>query len=814
MEELTFAPLLPASALAAAAGFLALLALIVAWRARLRAPAWMNAGALLLRWLALGCAVVLIARPEVLRRQTRAVRRPLIILVDDTQSLRLRDGERAPTRAEQGAAALSVLLSAAAAHDWAVRAYDAGDRLLPRQPQDSGLRAAAASSPLGERLAESLANRRLRAPQEEAGSQAGAVAGAVVLISDGCVNRGRPLAEAAGLLADRGVPLYAVALGEQRPLPPDAALTGLVVRPAATSGAAVPAATEGALPGQRLSVEARGQLLPGGPALSGPLADTMARLSVAGPLGAEASDFAEVDSFRHRLREAPAFTPARLAFTPRTPGLYRLRLSLDGLVGERQLANNVAYGSAQVFPPRRRVVYVCSRLGHDYRHLKQLFAAWAGPAVEVVNDFVRTAPAAEGAPAENPSEGLLGRWLEEGALTPSRGGVLIWEEPDPGRISGRTQAKLRAAVQSGELGVIWVVNEPAGALAARLRGTPLEDLFLFRDLASPEQEPAHAELGAEGAAREHPATRWAFAEARGRDPFAQALAPLAACGGFAAPRDGTVVLLRSAGRPLLSVGEVGAGRVALLASGETWRWLAPLRVELGREDSPRLATELWRRLVEWAGGETDAHEPIVRIHLARDIWELGQPLRARVAVRLPDPGAEVKLEHDMVRLASGQAVPAPRWAPFSGAAAGEAWDQAASGEGKGARLRVFSGAAGTPDQEGEWLLRVRALTGSGALIGTDQAPFCVQGSALEERSVRPDHQALAAAVEAARRPGRPPGRVLKPDPAELGGLVEDLEDVLRPQGVLHVTRGPAVSTAGLFGLLILALLVDIWLRRG
>ena len=102
----------------------------------------------------------------------------------------------------------------------------------------------------------------------------------------------------------------------------------------------------------------------------------------------------------------------RLRFTPRQPGFYRLRLSLDGLRGERRLVNNAAFASVWVRPPRRRVLFVASRLGHDYRRLRRLFQSWEGPPVEMVADFVRPKSDEEGLPGEWPSEKVLRRWLD------------------------------------------------------------------------------------------------------------------------------------------------------------------------------------------------------------------------------------------------------------------------------------------------------------------------------------------------------------------------------------------------------------------
>ena len=813
MEQVDWSPLFAPGPLVSTAAGLALLAVVAAWRGRLTAPRWVNFSALGLRLLVLACAVLLVLRPEVVRQESREHPKRLVLLVDDTQSLRLKDTPKGLTRAQQGCDALEAFLAGAAGHGWQIQAFDAGLRLAPRQPRDSAFRASAPASPLGECLAaaaEHATETQAKAPATTSGVPATAPPAAIILFTDGCVNRGRPLREAAALLRARAIPLFAVALGEAQPQPPDASLSDLIVRRAEEAGSL----PEPLRAGQRLLVEARGQLLPGGPELTGPLADTVARLAVAGPLERSAAEFVEVDALRHRLRPAPGWTPVRLAFTPPAPGFYRLRLALDALAGERLLANNVAYGSIEILPPRKRVLYVCSHLGQDYRHLKTLFANWDGPPVEVVPDFLRTQPPADPA-GSTPAEESLARWLEEG--TPAawpKGGAVLWEEPDFARLSVRTQAKLRAALQSGEVGVIWIVAEPAETLRRRLSGSPLEDTFLFRDLVPSTAGNAPALVSATAAAREHPATRWAFTSGAAQDPFRD-LSPVAPWGAFAGPREKTAVLLQAGTRPLLSVGAVGDGRVALLATAEAWRWLGPLRPAPGREASPRLAGELLRHLVEWAAAATARDEPPVRIYLAKDSWDLGEPLTARVAVRLAGPRDETRVQYHLAALKGGTRPAAPVWSAFGSdvGAPAAAWSGEPPLGGATGLVRVFSGTAGGPGEAGEWLLRARALDSSGQELGQDRVQFIVQGSALEELSVRPDREGLEAAVAAAN-PGGPKGQVLSPGPAQMQALLDALAPRMKPEVTTRVTRLPAVSTGSLLFLLILALAVDVWLRRG
>lgn len=527
-------------------------------------------------------------------------------------------------------------------------------------------------------------------------------------------------------------------------------------------------------------------------------------MQVLSPLGASANDagqeFREAAVLRHRVAEAPGWTPVRLRFVPKAPGFYRLRLSLDPLHGERYLANNVAYASVEVFPPTRHVVYVSSRLGHDYRRLRLLFAGWESESVETVADFVRPEPAAGDSPAPWPAEQVLAAKLDEAVPAAARAGTLIWEEPDPSHLAASTQARLRAALEGGELGIVWVLNEPAEELAKKLAGSPLADTFLFQNFQPPDTEiaPSRAPHPVRSApeARAHPVTAWAFREtAQGADPF-QALGATMAWGELSSPREGTTVLLYAGNRPLLAVGTVGRGRVAVLAAGETWRWLQPATDSTGRAAAPALAAELWSRLAAWASGSGASIEPPVRLYLPKHRFELDEPLRVSVSVRANESPGKLRVEYALSKLGGG-AAPA-EWNPF-GTLSGE-------------RTRLLSGEAGRPNAAGEWLVQVRALHADGKLIGADRAQIVVEGSALEERSVQPDRAGLESAAQAG--PLASNGRVLGTSKEEVQSLLEDLDARMQPEVVWTERRSPAVPRGWLTVLLVLALLVDAWLRRG
>jgi hypothetical protein len=214
---------------------------------------------------------------------------------------------------------------------------------------------------------------------------------------------------------------------------------------------------------------------------------------------------------------------------------------------------------------------------------------------------------------------------------------------------------------------------------------------------------------------------------------------------------------------------------------------------------------LWRRLVDWISGSASRDDPPVRIFLPKDRWEIGETLSARVAVRVPVPGESIRVQYALNPLPEdGGAAPKAEWQSFASDTGKN--DPSAGGE----ALRVLSGPAGRALAGGEWLLRMRALRPGGEEIGADAVQFAVLGSSLEERDLRPDCEALEGSVQAAG----PGGRIVKPVKEDIEKMLAELEPRMKGETFEREERKPAVNPTLLLALLVIALVVDVWLRRG
>jgi len=194
-------------------------------------------------------------------------------------------------------------------------------------------------------------------------------------------------------------------------------------------------------------------------------------------------------------------------------------------------------------------------------------------------------------------------------------------------------------------------------------------------------------------------------------------------------------------RPALAAQRFGKGRAAALLAGDLWRW------DLARDDPARsdLGTT-WRQLVRWL--VADVPRP-VELDLAHDA-QTGE-LRLRIAVRDDSFAAarDARLEVEIV--------------PPEGAHEGEpfALDPLPSATEAGTWEAAFR-----PRRPGPYRARVRAARADGSELGSDEAGWAFEPAAGEFRRLAPDLELLR---DLARRTG---GALV--DARDLDELVADL----------------------------------------
>jgi putative glutamine amidotransferase len=577
----------------------------------LSARGWRRIGAralaplLALRALGLCCALVLLLQPAVrLRRVSRPSGR-VAVLVDDSRSMTVRDGDGGRSRFATALDALRAArpLIAGWRRDRAVDLSSFGETLAPLAEDAPAPPTAAAT-----RTAEAL---------EALAARAGDDLGGVVLISDGADNgrlAAHPPDEARVLAARLGVPVHAVWVGG--PALRDVAISALrrddfaFVRTVFTVEAEVRA--------------------------TGYSGEATVRLEREG----------EVVATRTVPLDARGRTVS-FEVTPDRVGEVYYAVSVVPRPDEAVLENNRRGFVVRVVRDRIRVLHVTGRPSWDERFLRRLLKR--EPNVDLVSFFILRTQTDLG--AANPAELSLIPFPTDELFEQQLPGfdLVILQNFAQGPFGlARHLPRIRDWVERG--GGLAVIGGDLAFGAEGWAGTPVADVLPLdlpplptSDLRVTGEFRARLREGAEG----HPAVRLASTTAATRRAW-DALPTLEGTNLLGPPRDGGTVLLERPGgatgpAPLLAVREAGAGRTLLLATDSSWRWSF---LDAGAGGDGGAYQSFWRSAMRWLIHDPDAEN--LHLDLPRDTFAPGEAIVARVRVSDrafgPAPGVAVTLE--------------------------------------------------------------------------------------------------------------------------------------------------------------------------
>lgn len=637
---------LPEPALLAAAGVAALLALVW-WVGRAQPVDGGRGFRRLLSGLRLAAAALLalaLLGPAVRSERKLSERACLYLLVDESQSMLLRDryapseraavaallGPGAPARPDRMslANAAKLRLARAAGGRFRVETYAFAERLRPRPavPDPAEARRAAAAD-----LAPSGAETRLGSCLAELLAQTGGqpVAGVVVL-SDGCSNAGAPVSAAAEAARARGIPVHAVATGsaaEPRDLAvrelaaPQVCLKGDPVLFRARLGSAgYPARSVEAV------LEEDGQ----------PVRRQQVSLPAGG--GEEIKESADAGAAPRHVTAAPVEVSLEISHTPEKPGMHVYTLALPLQEDEALAENNRASALVRVEDARTRVLLVAGEPGWEYRCL---VAALSRDKTMESSCYLQSAD------PTYPQEGSrpIARFPRgEADLYAYDVVILCGPDPNPVDFSADFVAGLKKFVDERGGGLVFAAcRQPSpyafkGQRAEELLEMLPAELDLSRDQSEfgkrafktpwrvrPAPEAAELPLlrldddPAENARvwAELPELYWSYPLVR--------LRPAA-----------TRLLLRpdagQAGGAVAAAHFYGAGQVALLATDNLWRW------RLSHGD--RFYYRFWAQLIRHAAaGSVIGRSRPVQISADRALYRPGEKAELRAAVKRPAPAA-------------------------------------------------------------------------------------------------------------------------------------------------------------------------------
>jgi hypothetical protein len=561
-----------AASLAAIAAAVAVV--LLAWRALRHEPLWTRKATLLgLRGAAVLAALVLFFQPAL--RQENVTRLPnhVAVLIDQSESMRLKEAPGEPGRAERAAAWIekeAPRLAADKTH--VIDYYSFGERLSPTT------QGAPPHFEDATRLREALTQLRARYDGRD-------LAG-VVVVSDG-IDNGRELrgADAADFLKSLDAPVHPAWVG--RPGLHDVAVAGV-------------GADDFAFVRTALQIEATLRVL--GAAEAGWEGRTL-------PVTLK-RDGVPVRTTNIEVEPGTIDYRVTFAFTPERVGKYVYEIATPVLDGEAIAENNTRAFVLKVIRDKIRVLQVAGRPSWDERFLRGLLKR--DPNVDLISFFIlRTPNDLEAVPADElslipfPTEELFQEQLRSFDVV-----FLQNFNYAPYGIGSYLGEIKRYVDEGGGLAMI------GGDLSFSLGGyahTPVSDVLPvdipdgeepgIPGLSRPQPasalvdlQPFRLQLTAEG--RAHPITalkldlrqndaRWAkLPELEGSNIVTRARPGATVLGVHPTRRD-------AEGKPLpvLTVGEADKGRVLALTSDSTWRW--------GFAGDSQLYQRFWENAIRW-----------------------------------------------------------------------------------------------------------------------------------------------------------------------------------------------------------------------
>ena len=383
----------------------------------------------------------------------------------------------------------------------------------------------------------------------------GTAPAAVVILSDGINTDGPDLSDAATYARSKGVPLFTVGLGDERPVR-DLELADLLVDDVVFVGDVVNFEFQlsgTGFAGREVEIVLRDRDKPG------------VLASIRATVGSDARP--------QRLR---------LPYRPNEVGKFRYVVEVTALEGEREVDNNRQERTVTVSDQRIRVLLVWGYPSYEYRYLANMLQRDASIELNTVLQ------SADPEHAEQSAAALRGFPVRRDELFEYN--VIVLGDVDPAELSASMMQNLVDFVYNQESpgapgggGALVCIAGPE-YMPSAYRDTPLEPLLPVElgslGVAEPEAEAAEGfvlrptELGLESSQMQLGDTR------KETEEIWEKLPPVYWYVSTPQVKPGALVLAEhpddtdreGARPPLISMQYVGAGKVLFHATDETWRW--------------------------------------------------------------------------------------------------------------------------------------------------------------------------------------------------------------------------------------------------
>ena len=434
-----------------------------------------------------------------------------------------------------------------------------------------------------------------RGVRDMAAELQGIPVGAVVLLTDGGRNTGGTTQDAAALLADQGVPLFTVGLGNPRP-PDDYEVVSVVA------------------PGRvRRDTQVEVQV-------------TIRHTGYPDPFEVSVSRAQTVIATRKIVpHPGTDLEQVKMTFTPDQEGTAVYKISVPPGKGEKNTANNSKEFTVVVHDDRLPVLYVEGSPRMEYRFLRH--ALFDDPDFRIVG-LLRLGDNRFYVQGANESEAYLAKGFPTTVDQLYGFQAIILGDIEAKYFTPQQLTMLQDFVRVRGGGLLMLGGVDSFGLGG-YASTPLADALPVQVTAndgpySDEQFKARVTQDINS----HPVMRLSLDPEANRVLWSQA-PPLIGITPVGAVKPGALTLLtrQTDGKPVLAVQAYGAGRVAAFTSGGSWYW----RVSV--PSSVDFYEKFWKQLIRWLA--VGARERLTA-ETDSDVYAPGTPVTIRASVLAKD----------------------------------------------------------------------------------------------------------------------------------------------------------------------------------
>lgn len=439
--------------------------------------------------------------------------------------------------------------------------------------------------------------------------QSGRGVAALVIFSDGINTAGQTLHEAEKAARLAAVPIYSVVVGREFTLP-DVRLADLLMDRDVYFGDRVAA---------EISV------------LASDLQSTEISVTLI-----DASSGSTLDETRIALSAEDNQSVARLSFVPDRPGPIPLRITASAVEGETDLSNNVINQVVNVQDKTLKVLLVHQQPSYEFRFLKHFLERSQQAGDTPVSSFQLQSVLQES------DSNYVAQDQSALRLVPSQDSqlkdidVFVFGPFNPNLVSRRSQEVIYETITEAGAGCVFLFGQ--GSPARELQGWPLARLLPMEP-----SDTRDAALSQNHVYRWQPTALGLTAlpmqlasTPQQSSSLWEQLPKFQAIGHIGSLKMGAQVLATAVGtdlqRPLLVTQYAGAGRVALQATDETYRWTSISGSDIYHQ-------RYWGQLLRWVSrGKLNQSRQISELRVEPRQTQAGQAVRieARIGSEILD----------------------------------------------------------------------------------------------------------------------------------------------------------------------------------